>query len=365
MYREEWMIMKLLQSDFKHGMAKVLIETSDDLWYLFHLVLPGDKISGKTMRKVKIGREDDRNQKIIKKPVAITIRAEKVDFSRTQHALRISGIVVFGPDDVAKGSYHTFNVEENSILAIEKSHWSPYQIEKLKESEKQRTNAILLVVMDREEAIVAELKRFGYNLLSRHHGSAAKKTDREHQASDFYREFEHVLADYDRTRSPNHIIVASPAFFKEDFIKQMHDEKLKEKIILATVSSCSQNAFDELLKRKEVEQALHDEQVAEELKLVEALLVEIAKERKGGKAAYGLVEVEKKVYANAVKTLVLTNAYIRSEREKGNFDRIENIIRIVEQTGATVRIISSDHDGGAKLDGIGGIAAMLHYAEFG
>jgi len=270
-----------------------------------------------------------------------------------------------GPDDVAKGTYHTFNVEETSVFTIEKSRWAPYQIEKLKESARQKTNAILLVVMDRDEAIVAELKRFGYNILSRHHGSAAKKIDRGHQASDFYREFENVLADYDRTRSPTHIVVASPAFFKEDFIKQMRDEKLKEKIILATVSSCNQNALDELLKRPEVGQVLRDEQAAEELKLVDALLVEIAKTDGGGKAAYGLVEVEKKAYAGAIHTLMLTDAFIRSEREKGDFDRIEIIIQTAEQAGATVRIISSDHDGGAKLDGVGGIAAVLRYAEYG
>ncbi len=357
--------MKLLQSDFKHGTAKVLVENLDDLWYLFHLVLPGDKISGTTMRKIKISKEDDRNQKIIKKPIFITIDIEKVDFARFQNTLRISGTITQGPDDVARGSHHTFNVEENTSFTIEKARWAPYQIEKLKEAAKQKTKAILLVIMDREEAIVAQLKRFGYDILSRHQGSVIKKSDMGHQASDFYHELEKVLADYDKTRRPQHIIVASPAFFKEDFLKQVRDEKLKEKIILATVSSCSQSAFEELLKRKEVEQALHDEQAAEELKLVEALLVEIAKGSRGAKAAYGFDKVEKKAYAGAVQTLVLTDAFIQSEREKGNFSRVEDIIQAAEQTGAAVRIISSDHDGGAKIDGIGGIAAMLRYAEHG
>ena len=308
--------MKLIQSDFNHGKAKVKVENLDDLWYLFHLVLPNDHIIGTTMRKIKIGKEGERNQKIVKKPIRVTILVEKVDFARFKNTLRISGIITNGPDDVARGSHHTFPVEENTIFTIEKDKWHKYQIDKLKEAAKQKTKAILLVVMDRTNAYVASLKRFGYELLSHHDGNVQKKTDKEQQIGNFYKELEKILVDYDQRRTPNHIIVASPAFFKEDFYKQFGNAVVKKKIILATISSCTPHSFDELLKRSEVEEALHDEQASYELKKVDTLLLEISK---GGKAAYGFAMVKEKVEAGAIKELLLTDSFIQTMREEGNF----------------------------------------------
>lgn len=352
--------MKLLHSDFKHGTAKVQVENLDDLWYLFHLILPGDRVSGTTMRKIKIGKEGDRNQKIVKKPIRVTIEVEKVDFARYQNTLRIGGIIILGPDDVTKGSHHTFPVEENTTFTIEKDQWHKYQINKLKEASRQKAKAILLVVMDRDEAYVAQLKRFGYDVLSHHAGSVQKKTDREHQTTDFYKELEKVIVEYDKIKKPHHIIIASPAFFKEDFLKQFENDKVKKKVIVATVSSCTKSAFDELLKRSEVEQALHEEQAALELKHIDALLVEISKE---GKAAYGMVAVEEKAHAGAVEKLLLTDSFIQRMREEGKFSPVEKVMHASEKSGGEIHIISSEHEGGAKLNGLGGIGAILRYAS--
>lgn len=352
--------MKLLHSDFKHGKAKVQVENLDDLWYLFHLVLPGDRVSGTTMRKIKIGKEGDRSQKIIKKPIRVTIEVEKVDFARYQNTLRIGGIITQGPDDVTRGSHHTFPVEENTVFTIEKNQWHKYQIKKLKEASKQKAKAILLVVMDRDEAYVAQLKRFGYDVLSHHEGTVQKKTDKEHQTTNFYKELGKVIVEYDKTKQPHHIIIASPAFFKEDFLKQFDNAEIKKKVIVATVSSCTKSAFDELLKRSEVEQALHEEQASLELKQVENLLVEISK---NGKAAYGMVDVAEKAYAGAVKELLLTDSFIQNMREEGKFSPVEKIMYASEKSGGEVHIISSEHDGGAKLNGLGGIGAILRYAS--
>ena len=107
--------MKIIKSDYKKGYVKVKIENLDDLWYLNHIIEPGDFVKGKTFRKIKIGQEGQRKQKVVKKSIYLAVQVEKIGFSKTSNILRVSGIVKEGPEDVPLGSYHTINLEENSV----------------------------------------------------------------------------------------------------------------------------------------------------------------------------------------------------------------------------------------------------------
>jgi protein pelota len=48
-------------------------------------------------------------------------------------------------------------------------------------------------------------------------------------------------------------------------------------------------------------------------------------------------------------------------REKGEYEEIEKLIDAVESAKGDVHIISSEHEAGSKLSGLGGIAALLRY----
>ena len=47
--------------------------------------------------------------------------------------------------------------------------------------------------------------------------------------------------------------------------------------------------------------------------------------------------------------------------KENKYKKIEDLMRLVEQTNGRIHIISSDHEGGQKLDGLTGIAALLRY----
>src|SRR3989338_3406954 len=123
--------MKQIYSNLKKGEIKVKVENMDDLWYLSTIIDPGDFVKGKTIRKIKLGDKEERAVKIIKKPVFIKINVEKIDFSNTSNILRVRGKIVEGPDDISKGQYHTFNVEENAIITVIKEKWLKFQLDKL------------------------------------------------------------------------------------------------------------------------------------------------------------------------------------------------------------------------------------------
>ena len=102
--------MKIINSDLKKGELKLKVENLDDMWYLNQIIETNDIVKGKTLRKIKIGKEGDRSQKTVKKSVFLSIAVEKVEFSKFSSILRVSGIVKQGPEDIPLGSYHTFNI---------------------------------------------------------------------------------------------------------------------------------------------------------------------------------------------------------------------------------------------------------------
>ena len=137
--------MKLISSNFRKGEAKVKVETLDDLWYLSQIIDTGDVVSGKTFRKIKVGSTE---KEAVRKSVFIKIQVEKVEFSRTAARLRILGTILEGPEDVQKGSHHTFNVEPDTVITINKEAWPAYQVNRLKEAAEQKMLNILICVFE-------------------------------------------------------------------------------------------------------------------------------------------------------------------------------------------------------------------------
>lgn len=348
--------MKQLLFDQKKGEAKLKIENEDDLWYLSQIIDVGDIVKGKTLRKIKIGKETDRAQAVVKKPVFIAISAEKIEYAN--NSLRVLGIITEGPEDVQKGEHHTFALEQGITFTLQKERWLKYQLDRLKEATKESQAKILIVVIDREEADIAILKKYGYDVLASIKGNVKKKAIEQRTVDNFYQEISEKMAEYVTRYGIVRIILASPAFWKEELMKEINDESLKKKIILATCYGTGRCGIDEVLKRPEVKSALHEDRTAREIALVEELLTEISK---GNLAVYGLKETESAVDAGAVNNLLITDGFIKKTRENNEYGLIENLLKITDSMKGMISIVSSAHDGGKKLDGLGGIAGLLRY----
>jgi protein pelota len=350
--------MKVIHSDIRKGEAKIKVENPDDFWYLTTIIDKADLVKGKTIRKIKIGEKEQRSMKIIKKPVFIALKVEKVEFSKTSGTLRIAGIVTEGPEDVPHGSHHTFNVEVGTIITIKKEKWLTFQLDRLKEASSKEIAKILICILDREESYLALLKKYGYTLLSHIKGKVQKKDVEEKVAGTFYQEVLQKVEDYNKKYSLSQIIIASPAFWKEELMKELKNNELKKKIILATCSSVDKTAINEVLKRPETREALKQARASKEANLVEELLTEISKE---GMAAYGSKETENAANAGAVKVLLITDSLIQKSRDKGTYEKLDQMMKTVDATKGAIHLISSENDAGKKLDGLGGIGAILRY----
>jgi protein pelota len=348
--------MKILLKNLKAGILKIKVENLDDLWYLSQTIETGDHIKGLTIRKLKLGGEEDRKRAIVHKKVVLEISAEKVEFD---DGLRASGKITAGPEDITHGSYHTFNIEPGTEIRITKN-WPVYQLKRLEEAVKSKGPQILIVAMDREHATIALLKRSGVRILTQFSGNVHKKGDPSSDSisgRSFYSQLNEALKDYITRYSVGKVIVGSPAFFKEDFIKEA-DKEIKAKTILATCHDSGKNGVQEILRRPELKKALEEDRISQEIALVEQLLENISKARL---SAYGLLEVEKSINAGSVNSVIVTEGLIRKMREDGSYNRLDSMLKNAEALKTKVHIISSEHDGGSKLDGLGGIGAILRY----
>lgn len=347
--------MQIIKKNLKQGEIVVKVNSPEDLWFLNQVIEIDDLIKGKTERKIKIGGGvEDRKQAVVKKTIFLELKAEKMEFHKYSDNLRIGGIITQGPEDVPKGSHHTFDIAPGDIVTIQKKEWRNYQLEKLKEAAETIKTKIILLIFDREEAIFAILKNQGYEVLAKIKGEVSKKGF-ETGAKDFYKELIGKIEEYNKRFEPQNIIVASPSFWKEYLMKEMPSE-LKEKITLATCSAVDESAINEVLQRPELLKVLEHDRAAKELAMIENILKAIAKDE----ACYGLAECKEKTEIGAIKELLVSYAFINKAREENKHVEVEGIMRLAEQTNSTVHILSTE-EAEQKLLGLGGIAGILRW----
>lgn len=348
--------MQILNRNLKNNEIKIKIDNSDDIWYLSHIIEAGDIVKGKTLRKIKIGDKEDRKSSVVKKTVFIEIETEKIEFY--ENSMKVLGKIKTGPEDVKKGSYHSFLLEEGTSVSIKKESWMSFQLDKLKEASETEQPNILICAMDREEAIFALSKRKGYEILSSIQGEVQKKDDQTVAKGGFYEEIRNMLSDYASRYNAKNIIVASPVFWKEELMKHIKDDNLKKMIVLAGCSSVSKNAIDEVMRRPEVKEVLRQVRTAKEMELVERLLTAISKKEP---ASYGIKEIEDAANSGAISLLLVSDSLIRKMRAEESYEKLDNIMKLVDSSKGEIHIIGSDNDAGKKLDGLGGIGGLLRY----
>src|SRR3989338_5559384 len=168
--------MKIIRSDFKRGTVTIKVENLDDLWYLSHIVDVHDKVRGQTFRKIKVSSNEERASNVTKIRVTLGIDVLKVEFSTTSNVLRLLGKIIFAPEDISIGGHHTFNVEVNTVITIEKERWLKFQRDKLAEAAREKAQKILICVFDRGEATFALMKKYGFEILSELKGDVQKKS---------------------------------------------------------------------------------------------------------------------------------------------------------------------------------------------
>lgn len=337
--------MQILSYHPERGDIRVKAESLEDLWHLDHILEEGDCIKGKTFRRAEQKSDVLRPQRAEKKLVTLTIRAEKIDFHQYSNWLRVTGPIIEGED---AGSYHTINVEEGTVLTITKK-WRQYHLNRLREAVSESTKPkILIVVLDDEGADFGILRQFGleevatiYSRIPGKREPSQRKAAKHH----FYEEISKKITEYELP-----VIVAGPGFTKEEFKKYFKEVHGKD-VMIESVSTTGRTGLYEVVKRGYIEKVYQDSKTAKDIQLVEQLFCEILK----GEAVYGLKEVEKAVDYSACEKVLVVDTLLRKSREA------ESLLEKARQKRGEIHIVSSQHEGGKKLETLGGIAAFLRF----
>ncbi|MHA1332711.1 MAG: mRNA surveillance protein pelota [Candidatus Odinarchaeia archaeon] len=358
--------MRVLNFDQKKGELKVIAENLDDLWVLYNIVLPGDKVYAYTFRRVRQDQEEGRSDAGRRVRMRLGIVVEDVNFHRYSDRLRIKGTIIAGSDELCSlGAHHTFNIGINDELKIVKEKWSAHELNQIQEAVKSASKpSILILAIDSGEATIATVTNYRTQIVVRITESLPGKRADERQLDSavkkFYENVARFLENTYKSTSVDAVIIAGPGFVKENFLKYLKNKNrdLASKVVLDTASSGDVSGIEEVIKRGAAVKAAKELRVFKETELVEEVLKRLGKGSED--VVYGLKDVEKAVNYGAVDTLLVTDELFRelSFKSKNN---VNNLLKNVESTGGKLFIISTQHQAGEQLNALGGIAALLRF----
>ena len=315
----------------------VKVDNLDDLWYLHTIIGEGDLVFGYVFRKDTASSDMKRSKKVERKKIRAGINVKKIDFQEFADRLRISGIIVAGPEDYV-GTHQTINVGMGDEISIVKE-WSKKDRQLLEEAVKNSEKPLVyFLALEHGSATIALMKNYGIQEFA----SLRKRGDEDEE---FFGEVLSTLLDVWDGKAP--LIILGPGFYKDNFIEFARD-KLKNYIVVQA-SHGDMRGIYEALKSGALDKVLKEHRIAKEEKLIEELLGEIKKE---GLYAYGYNEVKNYLNLGAVKDLLISDR---------TYKKYKDLMELAIQTGAEVHIISTSHEAGKILENLGGVAALLRF----
>ena len=344
--------MRVLKHIKDEGIVKVIPDSTEDLWHIERVLLPGDLVSAKSWRRFKASDRESGE----KKEIFVQVRAEQAEFSEHANRVRVTGkIVAGGPEEfIQVGSYHTIDVEPHFPVEIKKQGgWMGYELDRLYNAQKAAKRVRLgVVVLDEQKALFASIKEFGVSFDFEIESRASK---RDKGGDEKRKQYLGDVAKAVSDLKAGKIIIAGPGFTK-DGLKKLISEKhpeLAKKITYEGVSNAEQSGVYELMKRGIIEKVAGEERTATEFALMEEASIRIAKD--SGLVAYGRKEVADAVSANAVDRIMITDELLRKDKE------IEDLLGSAERSRCAITVFNSKSQPGEQLAGLGGIAALLRF----
>jgi protein pelota len=356
--------LKILRRDLKHGKVIVVPETLDDLWHLYNIVVFNDEVYARTTRVARVDERYARPKKGKRFSVFLGIKVEKVLWDRTLNRLRVHGIVCEAPEEInVKGSHHTIKVTVNKPITIVKSRWPKHHVDRLERASRVTVTPITVMSMDDEEYCVAVLRQYGVDVRVEERTKLPGKLEAEKRTKAKREFFKKALQSLRETwkNSRNPIVVIGPGFVKNDFVRYIKREAsdiASAVIDVKGVNSSGLAGIQEALRSGILIKALRHVRIAEETKVMEEVLERLGRGRLD--VTYGLTDVEKASLFGAVEKLLLADVTLR-ETTNEKRTTLEKLMREVEERGGQIIVISTEHEAGAKLLALGGVAALLRF----
>ncbi|MFX1582845.1 MAG: mRNA surveillance protein pelota [Promethearchaeota archaeon] len=359
--------MKIVAKRLKTGKIVVVPEDMDDLWHLYNVILPGDQVAARTVRRVRRDIDDSsRPDKGERRSMFIRLSVEEVSLHKYSNRLRVKGKILEGPEDfVSTGTYHTINVEPGLKVEIVKERWPNILLKRIQEATTRKGQRLIVIAVEENQASIGIIDDSGIEVRVEIHGTARGKYGKYVQTAETMDQMFAGIALQlrellEQLPENTRIVIVGPGSTKEklaDFITNKVP-KSKGRIHLEHVSTGTVTGIYEALNRGIVERIASEIRLTQEIRLMDELMTHLGKNT--GKAAYGWEEIKRAVQFGAIETLLVLDKLFR-EAEPGFRRELENVMRQVEKQAGSLEIFSREHQAGKQLEGLGGLAAILRF----
>lgn len=356
--------MKILETNLKKGFVKVVPENLDDLWHLYNIIYKGDEVYAYTTREIKQDEKYARAKRGERVSVFLGVKVEKVFWDKLLGRLRVHGTICQAPDIVPTGAHHTLNIAINTPVTIVKEEWPRHQLERLEIAKRASEKPIVIIAVDDEGYAVATTTQYGVEVKIEEKTRLPGKLEAEKRSVAIKEFFQKALDSLRQmwSESRNPIAVIGVGFVKNDFVDFVGKEApeiAKSIVDVKSVNNSGVAGIYEAIRSGVLAKTMKHLRITEETEAIEEILKRLGKGEKT--VAYGLDEVRKAADFGAVELLVLADTMLRETLDEERLS-LEQLMRNVEAKGGKVLVVSTEHEAGAKLTAIGGIAALLRYA---
>jgi len=297
--------------------------------------------------------------------MTLGLRVEKISLDRGLSRLKVTGIVVDGPEkfEGVKGSYHTFNLSSEGRITVIKESWLRHDISRIESSAHKAGTPIIVVAIDDEEYAVGVLREFGFDVKAEFRTKLPGKRspeEREAALNSYLKSTVQSLQQHAMSEK-GPILIVGPGFTKNrlEALLEREDPELAKRVArVATTSAAGVSGLNEALKGGVISKVLRNVRAAYESELVEAMLSRIGSSDQ--RVAYGFEDVSRADAFGAIDTMLVSSKFLQ-EIPMEDALRAEGLIRSAEQKRAKIVIVSGEHEAGRQLTSLGGIGALLRF----
>jgi len=367
--------MKLLSKEISKlgGRVSLIPEDAEDLWTCYNLLAVGDTVRTTTLRKVN---EESSTGSVSseKKKIKLTIRVDNIDFDAQTPVLRLKGVNIVENEFVKLGASHTVELDVNRQFSLAKSGWDSIASELVETSCNAAAKAELAAVVMQEGLAYVCLITPSMTLtmakievsIPRKQGAAAMGRDKA--VTRFHDAVMRAIVQYIDFTQIKAVLVASPGFVKDSFLKYMHEQAArqglralldnKSKFVPCHSSSGHKHSLRDVLSDPAVAARLEDTKAAAEVRALNDFFRMLNTDP--DRAAYGEEYVLKADSLGAISVLLISDNVLRCSDPAKRAKFVE-LTESVRDSGGQAHIMSTMHVSGEQLMKLTGLAAILRF----
>ncbi|MGE5638058.1 MAG: mRNA surveillance protein pelota [Chloroflexota bacterium] len=354
--------MKIIEKNLRQGFVKVVPDSQDDLWHLYNVVYKGDEVYAYSSRAIKTDTEYSRPKSAERVSAFMGVEVENVTWDKFLGKLRIHGMICHAPDPIPPGAHHTLSIALNQPVTIVKKEWPKHLLDRLMRAT-ETEKPMLILAIDDEGYAIAETKQYGVEIKIEERQKLPGKHEAEKRDSATKQYFNHVTNSLRQLWMQQHspIVIVGVGFIKNGLTEYLADEaqEISKSIMdIKSVNNGGTAGIYEALRSGVLLKTASRLRIIEETQAVEDVMKRLGKGE--GKIAYGLTEVENAVNLGAAEKLIITDSLLRDSADEQRL-HLEKLMREVERRNGVVTVVSTEHESGAKLTALGGIAALLRF----